>query len=121
MPRNGSGSFVPLVNSWNPQTAGVSATPADFGAQLTDIAAGLTQSISADGQTAITGNIAMGGFKLTGLAAGSATGNSVRWEQLFSQGTEADIASASTCDIGGQNTNFLLVTGSTGITSFRSP
>ena len=118
MPRNGSGSFVPLVNSWNPQTAGVSATAADFGALLTDLAAALTQSVSADGQTAITGNIAMGGFKLTGLAAGSATGNSVRWEQLFSQGVEADIASATTTDIGGQNTNFLRVTGTTAITSF---
>lgn len=117
MSRNGSGTYSAPVNSWNPQTAGVSATAADFGALLTDLAAALTQSVSADGQTAITGNIAMGGYKLTGLAAGSATGNSVRWEQLFSQGTEADIASASTCDIGGQYTNFLRVTGTTQIDS----
>lgn len=116
--RNGSGTYSAPINSWNPQTAGVSATAADFGALLTDLATALTQSVSADGQTAVTGNIAMGGNKFTGLGAGTATGNSVRWEQLFSQGTEADIASATTTDIGGQNTNFLRVTGTTGITSF---
>lgn len=118
MSRNGSGTYSAPVNSWNPQTAGVSATAADFGALLTDLAAALTQSVSADGQTAVTGNIAMGGNKLTGLGAGTASGNSVRFEQLFSQGIEADIASATTTDIGGQNTNFLRVTGTTAITSF---
>lgn len=118
MSRNGSGTYSAPVNSWNPQTAGVSATAADFGALLTDLAAALTQSVSADGQTAVTGNIAMGGNKLTGLGAGNATGNSLRWEQLFSQGIETDIASATTTDIGGQNTNFLRVTGTTAITSF---
>ncbi|MDO8703309.1 MAG: hypothetical protein Q7J84_00035 [Sulfuricaulis sp.] len=36
-----------------------------------------------DGTQTLTANIPMGGFKLTGLAAGSATGNSLRYEQLF--------------------------------------
>jgi hypothetical protein len=60
----------------------------------------------------------MGGNSLTGLAAGTGTGQSLRFEQLFSQGTEADLASAATTDIGLQNTNFLRVTGTTTITSF---
>jgi hypothetical protein len=66
----------------------------------------------------MTGNLAMGNNRLTGLGAGTATGQSVRWEQLFSQGVEADIASATTTDIGAQNTNFLRVTGTTTITGF---
>lgn len=118
MSRNGSGTYSLPVNSWNPATNGVSATPADWQSLIDDVEAALTQSVSKDGQTTMTGNLPMGGFKLTGLGAGSATGQSVRWEQLFSQGTEADIASATTTTLGTQNTNFLRVTGTTTITSF---
>jgi hypothetical protein len=115
--RNGSGTYTVPVNSWNPATNGVAATAADWQAIANDLASALTQSVSADGQTPITGNIPMSNFKLTGLAAGNAVGNSLRWEQLFSQGTETDIASAGTVDIGTQNTTFLRVTGTTTITS----
>ena len=118
MPRNGSGGYVPPSNSFNPATNGVAATAVDWNATLTDIAAAIQQSVSADGQTPITGNLAMGGNKLTGLAAGSGAGQSLRYEQLFSQGALTDIASAATVDIGAQLTNFLRVTGTTGITSF---
>jgi len=118
MPSNGSGGYVPPSNSFNPATNGVAATAVDWNATLTDIAAAIQQSVSADGQTPITGNLAMGGNKLTGLAAGSGTGQSLRYEQLFSQGTLTDIASAATVDIGAQLTNFLRVTGTTTITSF---
>ena len=118
MPRNGSGGYTPPSNSFNPATNGVAATAVDWNATLTDIASAIQQSISADGQTPITGNLQMGGNKLTGLAAGSGTGQSLRYEQLFSQGALTDIASAATTDIGAQLTNFLRVTGTTGITSF---
>jgi hypothetical protein len=60
----------------------------------------------------------MTGNKLTGLGAGSATGDSLRWEQLFSQGTPQNLASAATTDIGAQNSVFLNITGTTTITSF---
>ncbi len=120
MPRNGSGTYVSPSNSWNPQVTGALATPADFAAQLADLANALSQSVSADGQTPIVGNFQMGNNKLTGLAAGTGTGDSVRWEQLFSQGVPLDIASAATVDIGAQNTCFLNVTGTTTITSLGS-
>ena len=118
MSRNGSGGYTPPSNSWFPAVNGVSAATADWNATLTDIATAIQQSISADGQTPITGNLAMGGNKLTGLAAGSGTGQSLRYEQLFSQGALTDIASAATTDIGTPLSNFLRVTGTTGITSF---
>lgn len=118
MARNGSGGYTPPSNSFNPATNGVAATAADWNATLTDLASAIQQSISADGQTPITGNLQMGGNKLTGLAAGSGTGQSLRYEQLFSQGTLTDIASAATTDIGSPLSNFLRVTGATGITSF---
>lgn len=117
MARNGAGTFNLLVNSWNPATNGVSATAIDWQSLINDVAASITQSVSADGQTPITGNLQMGNNRLTGLAAGVATGQSVRWEQLFSQGTEIVLASAATTSIGVENSNFLQITGTTTITS----
>ena len=118
MSRNGSGTYSLPVNSWNPATNAVSATASDWQSLIDDVETALTASLAADGQTPMTGNLAMGNNKLTGLAAGTAAGNSLRWEQLFSQGTEVDIASATTTDIGGQNSNFLQITGTTTITGF---
>ena len=118
MARNGSGTYNLLTNSWNPATNGVSATAVDWQNLINDVAAALTQSLSADGQTPMTGNLNAGNNKLTGLAAGSATGDSLRWEQLFSQGQPANLASAATTDIGAQNTVLLNITGTTTITSF---
>lgn len=118
MARNGSGVYNLLTNSWNPAINGVSATAADWQNLINDVAAALTQSLSADGQTPMTGNLNAGNNKLTGLAAGSATGDSLRWEQLFSQGQPANLASATTTDIGAQNTVLLNITGTTTITSF---
>lgn len=118
MSRNGSGGYSLPSNSWNPALNWVSATAADWQALINDVATAIQQSVSADGQTPITGNLQMGGNKLTGLGAGSGTGQSLRYEQLFSQGTLTDIASAATTDIGSPLTTLLRVTGTTGITSF---
>jgi hypothetical protein len=118
MPRI-SGNFSPVNGSWSSGAVnGALATTADWIALLADLSAALTQSVSKDGQTVLTGNLNTGGFALTNLPAGDAVGESLRWEQLFSQGVETDLASAATTDIGLQNTNFLRVTGTTTITSF---
>jgi hypothetical protein len=118
MPRV-SGTFSPTNGSWSGGAVnGALATNADWIALLADLSAALTQSVSKDGQTTITGNINMGGNALINLAEGIGVGQSLRFEQLFSQGVETDLASAATTDIGLQNTNFLRVTGTTTITSF---
>jgi len=116
--RNGSGTYVAPTSSWNPATNGNIATNGDWQALLNDIVSALTQSVSRDGQTPITGNLQMGNNKITGLTAGTGTGQAVSFEQLFNQGTEQDLASAATTDIGAQLTNFLRITGTTTITSF---
>ena len=51
MPRNGSGTFVPPTNSWNPAVNGTPIQSSAWAAQLSDIANGLSQSLSSDGQT----------------------------------------------------------------------
>jgi hypothetical protein len=119
MARNGSGTYVPTNGTWtNGAANGVLATLTDWQALLNDLVAAISQSVSKDGQTVMTGDLPMGGFKLTGLGAGTGTGQTLTFEQLFSQGTEADIASAATTDIGLQNSNFLRITGNTTISSF---
>jgi len=65
MSRNGSGGYSLPVNTWNPATTGVSATVTDWQALINDIATAMQQSVSADGQTPITGNLAMGNNKVT--------------------------------------------------------
>lgn len=118
MSRNGSGTYSLPVNSWNPANNGTPATAADWQTLINDVAAAITQSLSRDGQTTMTGNLQMGSNKLTGLSVGTAAGDSLAWQQLFSQGQPADLASAATTDIGLQNTTVLNITGTTTITSF---
>lgn len=119
MARNGSGTYVTPNGSWTSGAVnGSLATLADWQALIADLTSALTQSVSKDGQTTLTGNLNMGGNKLTNMAAGTGTGQTLQWQQLFDQGTETELASAATTDIGAQNTNFLQITGTTTITSF---
>lgn len=117
MPFNGSGTFTPYTPG-NPVVTGTVISSTAFNNTQSDIASGLTNTITRDGQSPPSANLPMGGNKLTGLAAGTVAGDSLRWEQLFSQGTEQDIASAATTDIGALNTTVVRVTGTTTITSF---
>lgn len=82
MARDGSGNYSLPVNSWNPATNGSPATAADWQSIINDVATAITQSVSKDGQTPMTGNLAMGGNKVTGLAAGTATTDAVTKDQL---------------------------------------
>jgi len=117
--RNGVGVYVPPSGTWTSGAAnGVLANLVDWQTLLEDLVDAISQSVSKDGQTVLTGDLQMGGFKLTGMGAGSAAGQTLTWEQLFAQGTETDVASAATTDIGVQNSNFLRITGTTTITSF---
>lgn len=116
MARNGSGSYS--LPAGNPVVTNTTISSTWANNTLNDIATALTQSIAKDGQTVPTANLPMGGFKFTGLGAGTGTGDSLRYDQLFSQGNPTDIASAATVDIGSLFTNFINITGTTTITSF---
>ena len=114
---NGSGTFQPYVPG-NPVVTGTVISSTAFNATIQDIAAGLSNTVTRDGQSPLTANLPAAGRKITGLGAGVVAGDSLRFEQLFSQGTEQDIASAATVDIGGLNTTIARITGTTTITSF---
>ena len=79
MPRNGTGAYTPP-----PGTAAVANTTIEsdkYNDFLDDNAAAHSAAIVADGQKPFVANQPMGGNKFTGLAAGSANGDSVRYEQ----------------------------------------
>lgn len=114
---NGAGVYNPISSPDFPAVAGTTVRASQYNNQILDIALALTNCVTRDGQSPALANISMGGFKLTGLTAGTGSGESLRYDQLFSQGVPIDIASAATVDIGAQNTTFLNVTGSTTISS----
>jgi len=80
--RNGSGNYT-LPGASFPSVFNTVITETDYNANLTDIAAALTASIANDGQTTITANLPMNSKKLTGLAAGSSSGDSVEYAQFL--------------------------------------
>jgi hypothetical protein len=123
---NGSGAFV-INSTGQPVSANTLIEAAVFNAFTADIATGLSTVIAKDGQTTITANLPMSGYKFTGLGAGSAAGNSLRYEQLFTTGAVqmlgamdwvkgADIASATTLNLTTATGNGVHVTGTTTIT-----
>lgn len=140
MARNGSGTYN-LYTPGNPVVTGTTISSTWANNTLNDIATALTNSIAKDGQTTPTANLPMGTFKFTGLGAGSANGDSLRYEQLvgvylpLSGGTMtgdivmsgstdkwskgADVASATALPLITDG-NYFDVTGTTTITSFNS-
>ena len=70
MSRNGSGTYLLPVG--NPVVTGTTITSNWGNTTMSDIATALTGSVAADGQTPITGNLQMGGNKITGMANGTA-------------------------------------------------
>jgi len=70
MSRNGSGTYT--LPAGNPVVSGTTISSAWANTTLNNIAAALTDSLAADGQTTATGNLKMGNNRITGLADGIA-------------------------------------------------
>lgn len=80
MSRNGSGTYILPVG--NPVVTGTTITSNWANTTLSDLATAMTGSVAADGQTPITGNIQMGGNKITGMADGSSSADATTYGQL---------------------------------------
>ena len=85
---NGSGTFVLVAG--NPVVSGQTISATTQNNTNNDIANGLTNCITKDGQSTPTANLPMGSKKLTGLAAGTNAGDSARYDELQ---LKADLAS----------------------------
>lgn len=79
---NGSGTFN--LATGNPVVTGTTISSTWANNTLSDIATGLSNCITRDGQSPATANIPMGSHKLTGLSAGTTAGDSARYEQVTS-------------------------------------
>lgn len=87
MPFNGTGTFVPAITF----VLGSPATAADQNTQDTDIASGLSDCMTRDGQAPATANLSMGGFQLNEVGTGVAPGDAVNLGQAGSIGIVSEV------------------------------
>jgi hypothetical protein len=94
MSRNGSGTFN--LTAGNPVVTATTISSTWANNTLSDIANGLTQSVSADGQTPITGALQMGSNKITGMAAGTVAGDAIEFAQFSTPTFTGNVTMTST-------------------------
>ena len=116
MSRDSSGIYT--LPAGNPVVNGTAIDPSWANTTLTDIGNELTNSLDKAGRTLPTANLPMGGFKLSGLGAGSAAGESLRYEQVALNGETAVAISASTTNIESGGTFVVTLTGTATVTAF---
>lgn len=80
MPRDGSGNYT--LPAGNPVTTATTISSTVHNNTTSDIATALSASLAANGEKVPTANLPMGGYKLTGLAVGSAAADSARYSQV---------------------------------------
>jgi hypothetical protein len=81
---NGSGTYN--LPAGNPVVTGTTISSSTSNTTNSDIATALTNCITRDGQSTPSANLPMNAKKLTGLAAGTSAGDSVRYEQVVLTG-----------------------------------
>ena len=102
MPRDGNGTYIPPNGSWTTNVGnGVDATTADWLALLNDISLALAQSLSKDGQTALTGNLSAGGNRITNLSNPVNVSDAVNLAYLTLATVAKALALESSVKIGG--------------------
>lgn len=79
MPSTPSGYVLPAIYFAVP---GTTIRAEQHNRPLEDLAAGVNDSVARDGSRPMTGNLPMSGRKITGLAAGTAAADAVRFDQL---------------------------------------
>jgi len=94
MARDGSGTFSLLVSMSANESAGLNIISSAFDTMMDDVASAITDSIDRDGQSDPTGNLAMAGFRHTGVGSAAAANEYLRTDQ-YQQGNTV-FASAST-------------------------
>ena len=81
MPYNGSGTFT--LPAGNPVVTGTTISSTINNNTNSDLANGLSNAVTRNGQSPPTANLPMGNFKLTGLTAGTTAGDSARYDELI--------------------------------------
>lgn len=94
MSRNGSGVYT--LPATNPVVPGSTIATVWANGTMSDIAAALTASLAADGQTPMTGNLNANSNKIVSLAAGTVAGNSVEFAQFTTPTFTGNVTCTST-------------------------
>jgi hypothetical protein len=81
MPFNGSGTYT--LPAGNPVISGTVISSVTHNLTMSDLATALTNCITKDGQTAITGNINLNSHKVVNLTAGTVASDAVRYDQVM--------------------------------------
>jgi hypothetical protein len=93
MPRNSSGVYSPPSGTLAVTATTIASIP--YNNFVNDAASALTGSLPRDGSAGMLASLPMGSNKITGLAAGTAAGDALRFEQFFPAGTVILFAQAS--------------------------
>lgn len=105
MPFDGNGNFVPLSPPDYPAVAGEIIYSDRFNAVINDLIAGLSEALPRNGEGAATGDLALGGFKLTGLGAGSVPGDSIEYQQWLNGFFNTQLTGTPTAPTAAAGTN----------------
>lgn len=117
---NGTGTYN-LPAAYTPEVNGTVVDATRYNGATSDIATGITAALAKNGENSATANLRMGGFKLTGVAAATAAGDAVRFEQANLLVSDATITlAATTSDIGTSASGTILLNG-TGVTVTAFP
>ena len=107
MPRNGAGVYS--LPALNPVAGGTIIASAWANNTMNDLAAAMTQSIAANGVTAISANLPMSGFKHTGVA------NAAAFDQYDRASQVQEFSHSVVTSVGGGPANY------TGLLDFGQP
>jgi len=102
MSRNGSGVYS--LPAGNPVVTGTVISTTWANNTMNDLAAALTDSVAADGQTPMTGPLNLNSNKVTNLANGVLTGDAVNFGQFSTPTFTGAVTCSSTLSVAGDTT-----------------
>lgn len=94
MSRNGSGTYS--LPAGNPVVTGTTISSSWANNTMNDLAAALTDSVAADGQTPMTGNLDLNTHKVVNLVAGSVAGDAIEFAQFKTPTFTGNVTMSST-------------------------
>ena len=94
MSRNGSGTYS--LPAGNPVVTGTTISSTWANTTMTDLAAALTDSVAADGQTPMTGSLDLNTHKIVNLVAGTASGDAIEFAQFKTPTFTGNVTMSST-------------------------
>lgn len=94
MSRNGSGTYS--LPAGNPVVTATTISSSWANSTMNDLAAALTDSVAADGQTPMTGNLDLNTHKIVNLVAGTASGDAIEFAQFKTPTFTGNVTMSST-------------------------